>query len=207
MSRALAIGISVVAVTVATAHASTRQDMTITVYPSIAPLFEPVVVSGRAPTPRAGELVTVEGRECGVPGGVFRGVAAAQTTNGGGWSVEYRPRTKTELRAVWGKDVSREVTVEKRPLVTLVPRSGGVLRVTVYGVPTMVGKRVTIERLDAKSRTWRAVRTVRLRSDYGELGEAVVRLKVPKGTTVRATLPLPQSKPCYLPGTSTPVRT
>jgi hypothetical protein len=151
--------------------------------------------------------VTVEGKECGVAGGVFRGVAAAQTVEGGGWSVEYRPRTETNLRAVWGRDVSREVTLLRRAPVTFVQRPGGLLRVTVYGIPTMVGKRVTIERLDTRSRVWRAVRTVVLTSDYAEFGQALVRVKVPKGTTLRAVMPLSQSKPCYLPGTSAPVKT
>ena len=38
-------------------------------------------------------------------------------------------------------------------------------------------------------------------------GEAFIKVDVPKGTTLRAVLPLSQAKPCYLSGYSKPVRT
>ena len=60
------------------------------------------VISGEA----EGEYVAVQGKECGVPGAFFRSLGGASTNEVGGWEARFFVRTKTQLRAAWGKDVS-----------------------------------------------------------------------------------------------------
>ncbi len=53
------------------------------------------------------------------------------------------------------------------------------------------------------------MQTVVVRADsYGEFAEKDhFKIAVPKGTTLRAVLPLAQAKPCYLAGYSKLIRT
>ena len=102
---------------------------------------------GAISDPKAGELVTVLAKECGIATG-FRAVAGAQTTASGAWTVDYRPRSTTVLRAVWGSSKSPDVTVKQRAGVQLVSRPGRTFRVSVYGIVPLDGKRVRIERFD-----------------------------------------------------------
>jgi hypothetical protein len=181
--------------------------VTLSVLPTIAPAYRTVTLSGTIGNPKAGELVTVQGKECGVAGS-FRALAAAQTTAGGGWSVDYMPRAMTVFRASWGGAVSTEVTVRVRAFVAIYPRTGNRFRVAVSTVGRLDRKRVAIERFDRGASKWRSVQTVVVSSGaYGEYADKVVRIAVPKGTTVRAVLPLSQAKPCYLAGYSKLIRT
>lgn len=192
---------------IATAIASPSDSVTIAAYPTLVTGRQPITLSGHIELAAAGELVTVEGKECGVPGG-FRGLAAAQTTAGGAWTTEYNPRAKTTLRAAWRDGTSAQLTVLVRAPVNLIPISATRVSVSAYGIGRMEGKRVSIERFDTRSRTWRSVKTVVLESDYGEYAERKnVKIAVPKGTTLRAVLPLAQAKPCYLAGYSKLIRT
>jgi hypothetical protein len=181
--------------------------ITIRAYPALVTWRQPVTVSGQIEQSAAGELVTIEGRECGVPGG-FHALAAAQTTAGGGWTVEYNPRVKTTLRAAWQDDTSTQLTVLVRAPVNLVPISATRVSVSTYAVGRVDGKRISIQRFDTDSRTWRSLKTVVLESSYAEYAERRnIKIGVPKGTTLRAVLPLSQAKPCYLAGYSKLIRT
>lgn len=184
-----------------------RRAVTLDVRPAVAPADGPITLSGAISDPKAGALVTVLAKECGIATG-FRAVAGAQTTASGAWTVDYRPRSTTVLRAVWGSSKSADVTVRQRAGVQLVSRPGRTFRVSVYGIVPLDGKRVTIERFDAVARVWRHVQTVVVHSaSYGEYAEKTgVRIRVPQGTSLRAVLPLAQAKPCYLAGVSPIVR-
>jgi hypothetical protein len=183
-------------------------DITIRAYPTITTFVKNlIVVSGELLPAKANKPVTVQGKECGVPGAFFRGLLSATTDEGGGWEANLSINTKTVIRAVSGSDVSRDLTVQIRAPVGLAPMPGkpsGRFRVGVGGVVPRGGKRVTIERFDRASSRWHTVRTIVLDATGAKKG---FRLAVPKGTTVRAVLPLSQAKPCYLAGYSRLVRT
>jgi hypothetical protein len=186
-----------------------QDDITIRTYPSIVNWDQRVIVSGIVTPAKANESVTVQGKECGVPGVFFRSLWGASTNEGGGWEAEFYVRTKTVLRAVSGSDVSPDLTVRVRAAVYLAPMPGkrGRFRVWVGGVVRLVGKRVVIERFETATRKWRAVQSIVLDERFGAGYKEGFRIAVPKETTVRALLPLSQAKPCYLAGYSKLVRT
>jgi hypothetical protein len=205
--RAVAAAFVLLAATLAVGFGDMNTAVTLTARPTIVRGFGAVTLAGAISDPRAGELVTVEAKECGIANG-FRAVAGTQTAASGVWTLDYQPRSTTVLRAAWKSTTSDQVTVKQRAPVQLVPRPGRMFRVSLYGIVPLDGKRVTVERFDPAASAWRRVQTVVVRSkSYGEYAEANVRITVKKGTTLRAVLPLAQAKPCYLAGFSTLVRT
>lgn len=150
------------------------------------------------------EQVTVEAKECGLKPFVFRSAVATRSVDGGQWSADAFIRTTTTFRATWGDAVSVEVTVRVRAGVELQRLSPRLFEVRAGGVQSFWRKRVTIERLDRRLGTWSKVRTVVL--GQGPSSTARYRTDLPKGTLIRALVPAFQAKPCYLAGTSTPVR-
>jgi hypothetical protein len=206
--RAVAVLLALLAASVTVAFGAAGGTVSLTARPGIAAADTSISLSGAISVAKAGELVTVLAKECGIATG-FRAVAGAQTTASGAWTVDYRPRSTTVLRAVWQSSKSPVVTVMQRAGVQLVSRPGRTFRVSVYGIVPLDGKRVTIERFDTAARVWRRVQTVVVHSaSYGEYAEKTgVRIGVPRGTTLRAVLPLAQAKPCYLAGYSPIVRT
>lgn len=205
--KAVVATLVLVAATLAMGFRDMNEAVTLSARPAVAAADAPITLSGAISVPKAGELVTVQAKECGIATG-FRAVAGAQTTATGAWTVDYRPRSTTVLRAVWGSSTSPDVTVKQRAGVQLVARPGRTFRVSVYGIVPLDGKRVTIERFDRARRVWRKVQTVVVHSEsYGEYAEKTgVRIRVPQGTSLRAVLPLAQAKPCYLAGVSPIVR-
>jgi hypothetical protein len=183
-------------------------DISIRAYPTILTFEQRVIVSGEKLPAKGEEYVAVQGKECGVPGAFFRSLWGASTNEGGGWEAEFYVRTKTVLRAVSGKDVSPELTVQVRVPLYLAPSQGkpGRFRLAVaWGTTTPFrGRRVVIERFDRATRTWRAVRSLVVNDTRTIDG---FRIAVPKGTTVRAHMPAAQAKPCYLAGYSKLIRT
>ena len=93
---------------------ATANDITIRVYPRIAAFGQPVIVSGELTPARAKVDVTVQGKECGIPGAFFRSLWVASTNEAGGWEADLSLNTKTVLRAVSGQQVSPELTVRVR---------------------------------------------------------------------------------------------
>jgi hypothetical protein len=64
---------------------------------------------------------------------------------------------------------------------------------------SLAGRKITFQRLAAGR--WRVVRQVRLREEetpYGRTFAAQIRPSVPRGSQLRATLTLPQARPCYV---------
>lgn len=184
------------------------EDISISAYPSINTVDQHVIVLGQVIPARADAYVAVQGKECGVPGAFFRGLWSASTNEGGSWEVRFFLRTKTVLRAVSGKDVSRELTVQVRAPVYFAPMPGkpGRFRVATWAGNGIIlrRKRVDIERFDTSTRKWRTVLSV-VTDDTGN--KEGFRIPVRKGTTVRAHLPQSQAKPCYLGGYSKLIRT
>jgi hypothetical protein len=167
-----------------------------------------VGVLGTVSSGAEGEYVAVKGKECGIPGAFFRGIAGATTTAGGGWEASVLIRTKTTLRAEWREATSGTVVITPRAYITLTKEPDG-FRVALSSETSSVdGKRVTIQRLTPSG--WKKLQTVAVKSQtgYAQYGEKKkLRFKVPKGTTLRAVLPRAQAGPCYLAGYSKLVRT
>jgi hypothetical protein len=71
---------------------------------------------------------------------------------------------------------------------------------------------MAIQRFDTKTRRWITIKRVLLTETAGSTQSDIAsttdqfRLGVPKGTTLRATLPLSQAAPCYVGGYSAILR-
>ena len=168
---------------------------------------------GAVDSRRAGEAVTIQAKDCGLPS--FRVVAGATTVEGGGWSTTmFYPRISTQVRALWKDETSRPIEIRLPAVVWLRKRSGGRLEVSAGGAKSFWGKRVRIERRDRFGR-WRFARTVRLTEGLPTGGGPSVgtsssfarfRPRLPRGTVLRAVLPQSESRPCYAAGVSETVR-
>jgi hypothetical protein len=165
------------------------------------------VLLGEISSGQAGEYVAVQGKECGVPGAFFRGIAGAMTSEGGGWITDQIiQRTTTTYRAVWKDSVSTPLVVRQRINVWLI-RTGKGFQVGVSGeVGNWDRRRVTVQRLTTAG--WRRLTSVVVRAQgvVSVARRGGLRFSVAKGTLLRAVLPLAQAKPCYLAGYSKLIR-
>jgi hypothetical protein len=184
------------------------ERVTIAARPSIVPASQRVTVFGSVESGQAGELVTVEAKECGATPAFFRDVASATTNEGGGWSTDYMPRINTTLRAVWKGTASEQVVVRQRAIVSLVRLPSRRFRVQVGGRAQFWRKRVQIQRFERRLGTWKIVRSVVLTESggYPGSGESVswaeFRARIPRGSLIRAALPRSAARPCYVAGYS-----
>lgn len=171
----------------------------------------PITVYGSVDSGRAGEDVTIQSKDCGSD--FFRVFSGTTTRDGGGWSSLVYPSVSTSLRAVWNDASSGQVAIRVRAFLYLDKlRAGRGFRVGAGGRRSLWRKRVVIQRRE--SGTWKSVRSVVLSDsrgggtpNSGSWSEGTFTLSVPKGTLIRAVLPLSQAKPCYLAGFSRTVRT
>jgi hypothetical protein len=174
-------------------------------------LLEPrqfVQLRGAIDPGRQGEIVEIEVRDCGQQ--LFRGVAGTTTEQGGAWAYAIRPEISTTIRATWKGEGSNLIAVQQRPSVYLVVRSGGRFEVGVVGKVPFWHKRVTLQR--RSSGAWKNVRQILLTEQTAEapgtvftgrvVTSAIFRARFPRGTLLRAVLPISQARPCYLAGIS-----
>lgn len=172
---------------------------------------DPLIVYGSVSSGTEGERVTVQFKQCGLYPIQFRDVVEVSTEAGGGWSTQLGIAANGTLRAVSGKDVSNEVRVKARADVRLSPRRGGKLRVDVVARSSFWRRKVELQRQSRGA--WVKLRTMVLEDAGAAPGSAFVwsstepfRPGVPRGTPVRAVLPLDQAKPCFIAGYSNVVR-
>jgi hypothetical protein len=193
--------------------ASASDGLTIAVAPQVLGPSDKATVFGAVADGRAGQLVTVQFKQCGLYPVRFRDVHEAPTAANGSYSVDtWRvPSVNGVYRAVAGDRVSAEVSVRGRPLVHLQRASGGAWSVRVTAVHQFYRKRVLIQRFGRRLGIWTTVKTVVLTKQVGGgpfvHSSAEFRAALPKGTTLRAVFPASQAKPCYLAGYSKLVRT
>jgi hypothetical protein len=164
-----------------------------------------ITVFGRVSGAAGDEDVRVEAKECGLAAG-FHGVAGARPEPDGSWTAQVIPWTKTVYRARWKNDTSDEVVVRYAPRVTLQWTSTGKLEVMVATQRTIPGRRVDVERFSAATGTWTKLRTITLAKIGTGVLQRRVRLSVPRGTLLRATLPESQTGSCYERGVSNTLR-
>jgi hypothetical protein len=173
-----------------------------------------VTVFGSAEGARAGEDISIQGKNCG-GASFFRVVSGAVTRADGSWSTFYFTGRTITLRAVWRDETSAQVTIRGQAIITIRKRGSRRIEVTAHGSSRFWRKRATIQRFDNRLGAWSTVRTVVLTESYGpprgSLGGqgafADFTLPVAKGTLIRALLPRSQAGPCWLPGISNSIRT
>jgi hypothetical protein len=180
--------------------------ITISVHPTIYGRLGPLVVSGSVTTGKKDEKVTVQFKQCGLYPVQFRDLLEVVTEEGGGWSAAMGIAANGALRAVSGSDVSNEVPVKARADVRLAPHGGKRYEVDVVAALPFWRKRVLLQRFDRARRTWKTVRKLVLTKQFGPglIWSTTERFRVdlPKGTTIRAVLPLDQARPCFIAGYS-----
>ncbi len=187
------------------------ETISISARPTITGAGDRVAVSGSIGSGRAEVDVTLEARYCDEP--TWREISATHTDQGGTWYLEYVPLITQLIRAKGAGATSTEVKVQTRPTVSLGQRPPGMFFVNVNSQRGFWRKRVSLQRFDRAKRVWREIRKVQLTETgappgvgYVWTGSEKVRVQVPKGTTLRAVLPLSQTKPCYLAGYSNLLR-
>jgi hypothetical protein len=216
---ALAVGAAIGSV----ATPASNSTVTIGVRPSIVRYAEKPEIFGAVTNAKAGDVVTVQFKQCGLYPTQFRAFMTTQTIEGGAWSLGELLNVRLQIyasgtfRALWGDEVSREVALKMRAGVYLqrLPRRGR-FTVRVAGAQSFWRRRVRVERFDTGSRTWILVRSLLLTESEGsrDYGQPILvaatepfRPAVPKGTTLRAVLPLAAARPCYVGGNSLVQRT
>jgi hypothetical protein len=179
--------------------------------PLIVGAGDRVAVSGVHGGGRGDVDITLEAKYCDEK--TWREVSATQTDAGGAWYLEYVPLITQEIRARGAGATSPEVKIQTRPTVSLGQRPPGMFFVNVNAQRPFWRKRVSLQRFDRPKRVWREIRTIQLTETGAPpgvgwvwSGSDKVRVQVPKGTTLRAVLPLSQTKPCYLAGYSNLLR-
>jgi hypothetical protein len=204
LALAAALGLALGGSVTETIYASAR--------PTVVRYGQPVTMSGSVGSGRGDQLVTVRSLPCDQTS--WRDVTETTTQAGGSWSVDFNPGISGLYRAVSGDAASEPVKLQQRPFVYLTPRPPGRFRAGVQAQRPFWHRKMRVERFDAKSRKWLLVRTLLLTFTDAGQGSSVIfsgsdpfRLSVPKGTTLRATLPLKQARPCYLAGYSQLLRT
>jgi hypothetical protein len=164
-----------------------------------------ITVFGRVSGAPGDDHVRIEAKECGF-GPYFHGVGGADPDADGAWTAQVVPWTKTTYRAKWKSDTSDEVAVRYAPRVTLQWTSTGRLQVFVGTQKTIPGRHVVIERFSATSGTWVKIRTVKLAKIGTGMLQRRIRLSVPKGALLRATVPESETGACYERGISNTLR-
>lgn len=143
-----------------------------------------------------GEEVLVQARPYGETD--FQTVART-TTSSSAWQVLVKPRRNTEYRAVWQNVASDATPVFVTPLLTLRIASGHRFSIRAAADVSLGRHRVLIERLNRRHHSWRVIRSVRLTRVHATstafIASTTVRLRVARGTIVRAFMTRSQAGP------------
>jgi hypothetical protein len=152
----------------------------------------------------AGKKVTIQFKACGLQPIQFRDAFETTTQAGGGFSLaELSPfnlGVSGVYRAVSGGEVSAEIRVRQRVAVYMRPLSGGRFEVWVGGRVSFWRRFVLLQRFERRRGVWITMRRLLLTEGRAGNYSAPFRPRVPRGTQLRAVLPLSQARPCYLAG-------
>jgi hypothetical protein len=213
MARSVAV-VAVVAASLVAASASAadrsgaQSEVTIFARPSVIGWAQTATLYGTAEGAAHEDLITIEAKDCGST--FFRTFAELHPSPGGGWTTPVSTGITSTYRAVWKSATSPAVTIRQRANVALErSRSGGTFLVAVIAKKSFWRKRVELQRRQGGA--WRTVRTIVLADSVDSTGtvsasQAEFRLRVPKGTLLRALLPARQAAPCYAQSTSKTIR-
>jgi hypothetical protein len=187
------------------------ESISMSARPTISRANERVTATGVLGSGRADQLVTIQSRPCDQT--TWRDVAETLTHEGGGWTIDFSPGINGLFRATSGGAESEPLKLQTRPSVSLGQRPPGKFFVNVNAQRPFWGRKVALQRFDPKKRVWIEIRKILLTEQGAPpgvpwvwTGSDKVRVVVPKGTTMRAVLPLTQTRPCYLAGYSNLLR-
>jgi hypothetical protein len=182
--------------------------VTMTARPTTLRPNQPSTLFGAVSSGRADEEVTIQARDCGQK--TFTGVAAILTHDGGTWNTQFSRSINSTIRAVWNGEATPTIELRQQANVVLRRRSAGRFAAAVASRWTFWRKKAQIQR--RVGGRWRTVRTVTLTDTFAHSGtgstwtEAEFRMRMPKGTSLRAMVTADQAKPCYLAAASDPIR-
>jgi hypothetical protein len=185
--------------------AAASSDITLAVQPTIVrSTSDRMTIFGSVSGGEAGKKVTIQFRACGLQPVQFRDAFETTTRAGGGFSLEeLRPfnlGVSGVYRAVSGGEVSAEIRVQQRVAVYMRPLSGGRFQVWVGGKVSFWRRFVLLQRFERRRGVWITMRRLALTEGFAGGSSARFRPRVPRGTQLRAVMPLSQARPCYLAG-------
>ena len=155
-----------------------------------------VMLSGRVPSGKAGETVTLFAEVFGR--GSPMSVATLVTVGGGVWQYLARPPILTSYLASWNGLTSRSVAIGVRPRVRFRRIGRARFFTRVVAARSFRSRRVKLQRRTAAGR-WVTVKRVRLKRSSA----ATFRVRLRRGrSTLRIVMSVNQAGPGYLAGIS-----
>ncbi len=195
-------------------RAAADETISWSVRPLIVRWDELVNASGTIGTGQPGQLVTIQQRVCDQQ--TWHDVGEATTTANGSWSVDFLTRISGQLRATSGDATTEPVHLQQRPRVFFSQRPPGRFQAGVQAQRQYWHRRMRIDRFDRKRGAWVTVKRVLITETEGDdqgggMSDIAsttdrFRIDVPKGTNLRAVLPIEVGRPCYAAGFSPIVR-
>ena len=154
------------------ATSASNSTVTIGVRPSVVRYGVKPEIFGAVTNAKAGEVVTVQFKQCGLYPVQYRDFMTTETIEGGAWSlnplyVRIDIQASGTFRAAWGDEVSREASIKVRAWVTLQRLRHGRFSVRVAGTQSFWRRRVRLERFDTGQRIWILARTLLLTESVG----------------------------------------
>jgi hypothetical protein len=182
------------------------ERVTINARPTALRWAQATTLFGAVSSGKADEEVIIQAKDCLQRS--FTGVASVSTHEGGTWTTQFGRGINTTIRAVWKGEASPAIELRWQPRVALLRRSGGRFAIAVGALAPFWHKKALLQRRVGSR--WTTVKTVLL-TDASAPGnstwtEAEFRVRVPRGSVLRAMLPADQAKPCYLAAASDTVR-
>ena len=198
--RVTALGVGALALALAFPVAA-AEPPTIAAHPEVVGVATPFTLHGTVASRRAGEDVTIEGKEC--RDSFFRAFGGTQSQGGGSWS--YAPaggflRATTTFRARVGDALSRTVVVRRRLNVSLhVKGRSRFDAIVVSEYVNLHRKPVRLERYTGSR--WSLVSSARLNRIAGPSYRARFTFRR-RGVQLRAVVTEALVRPCYSAGVS-----
>jgi hypothetical protein len=181
------------------------------VRPAIVRWAQAATITGAVGSGQPNVDIYIDAQTCG--DGRWELISGAHSGPGGGFTAEFGAGINLLVRARAEDATSNVVKVQQRPSVTLQQRPRGTFWVHVNAGRSFWKKRVVLQRYEPSSRRWRNVRSAVLADSGSNAGSPFIwsetekfQQRLPKGTLVRATLPLSQARPCYAAGYSNLLR-
>ena len=191
---------------------SAPERVTLNAQPSSLRSGQQATLFGAVSSGRADEEVTIQVKDCGQR--TFTGVSVpplgvVETGAGGTFTTQLNRFINTTVRAVWKGEASAPIEIRQQPRVVLSQPSAGRFEAAVASRWTFWRKKLQVQRRVGSR--WTTVRTVTLTDTVAHLGgsswtEVEFRMRMPRGTVLRASLRADQAKPCYLAATSDTIR-
>jgi plastocyanin len=158
-----------------------------------------VQLSGSVSSGKAGEQVVIRQKPQGSD--IFLRVTTVSTTANGLWQARVQPRRNTQYQAVWKNVTSATEAIFVKPLLKLRRTAARRFALGIHAQAAFRSRYVVVQRWRARTHRWVALRTARVTivraAGTQSISTAVFRVRVRRGTPVRAWLPRSQAMPAY----------